>query len=390
MSVNTGLLDARGTAQILYTLTCRFRAVEFADYCSIAEEIVLRDTILLAGKVDKLPRHLQSVLKPLIDEGIFVPLRQSYSIPSLIDDIDFLDATQLAIAQGLTEATPQDATYEASRLLGAEAATGLVATPLLRQLQHYGIVRRPYLENTVWDLASQYRRVSEAAGALRQRHRYFPALPMISIPPIALVAIQRSRHYDQVLANVLQLRREFRPLRDSLREIEERLKAGEISPKEAVAVEAEWRTRWDGLSEKLNQPSRVQIARTSAPLLREGARFVTSLATKDYLGTIDTALNWLGPCLTGLGSMKMRPLHRPVANYLATTDQMMKSSVARIFEHDFMTLDGHMSAIAQHGSPWRKAIDSTPRASIPRLPDARSSREHWRQTNRPVVLRKTR
>src|SRR5262245_59441692 len=129
---NVGLFDARGVGQILHTLGSRFRAVEFADWCTIGEELVLRDSILLTGKIDRFPRHLRLALRPYLDSGVFKPLRQAFDVPKLAEDGPRVAATRSALEKGLTATTPEDATFEASRVLGAEAHTGIGATPLLR------------------------------------------------------------------------------------------------------------------------------------------------------------------------------------------------------------------------------------------------------------------
>lgn len=359
LSSNTGLLDARGTAQVLYSLSARFSAVEFADFCTIAEEIVLRDQIILVGKLDKLPKHLRLVLQPLIDAGVFVSLREAFSIPDLPTDPRQLRATAFAIERGLTTATVDDATYEARRLLGGEAHFGVVATPLLRQLQHFGLVRRPCVENTVWDLAAQYHKLSDAAYALRRHLQSIADLPQISIPPIALLAIQRSKTtFERVVHEVLELRDEFSRLRVHLREIEERLREGKLSPSQALELEAAWRQRWEGLAEKLGASGRMAIARTSVPLLRDGIKIVKGVVTQDVADVVAATVAWIGPGVEALGSMQIRPVRRSVSNYLTTSDQDLVRAVARIFDTDFVRLDGDMRALAyQAGSPWRLAID---------------------------------
>lgn len=190
LSSNTGLLDARGTAQILTSLSARFTAVEFADFCTVAEEVTLRDQIVLVGKLDRLPREQRAALRPLFDAGVFVSFGEAFSIPELPMEGRQLRATEHAIEYGLTTASADDATFEARRILGGEAHFKIPATPLLRHLQHFGLVKRPLVENTVWDLAAQYKQLADRAQALRSRMQMLSGLPQISVPPIALRAIQ--------------------------------------------------------------------------------------------------------------------------------------------------------------------------------------------------------
>lgn len=360
LNSNIGLLDARGTAQIFYSLSAQFSAVEFADFCTVAEEIVLRDQIVLVGKFDRLPRHLRRVLQPLLDAGVFISSHEAFSIPDLPADPKQLKATAWAIESGLTTTTVADATFEARRMLGGEAHFGVVATPLLRQLQHFGLVRRPCVENTVWDLATQYHKLASAASDLRRRMQSLADLPQISVPPIALMAIQRSgTTFERVIYEVLELRSEFSSLRQHLHDIEAQLRDGNMAPEDAAELEGAWRYRWECLAEKLGATNRMAIARTSIPLLKDGIRITKGLLASDTLDAVATAIGWLGPGLQALGSMQIRPVRRSVSNYLATSDQELIRAVARIFDADFVRLDRDMRTLAyQAGSPWRLAVDS--------------------------------
>lgn len=357
---NTALLDARGTAQILHNLSLRFTAVEFADFCTVAEEIVLRDQIMLVGKLQKLPRHLYLALKPLLDAGVFVPVTEPFSVPELPTDPRQLRATKMAIERGLTSATLEDAAFEAARLMGGEARYGVVATPLLRQLQHFGLVRRPCVENTIWDLAAQYRVLSEAATNSRRRLQSCANLPQISVPPIALRAIQRSKTFEQATQAVLELRDEFGALRAAQREIEERMREGRLSPREALDLQTAWRERWERMVQKIGSAGRMAMAQTSIPLLKEGIRIVKSITSQDVTDVVAATIGWIGPGVDALGALQLRPIHRSVSNYLSTSDRELLRAVARIFETDFVRLDSDMKALAyQPDNPWRLASDIT-------------------------------
>jgi hypothetical protein len=353
---NVGLLDARGTAQVLYTLSIRFRAVEFADWCTIAEEIVLRDYIILVGKLDRLPRHLQLVLEPYIQAGIFRPLREAFSVPRLPADPIRLQATQDAITQGLTETTAEDATFEASRLLGAEARTGAPATQLLRHMQHFGLVRRPKVETMIWDLAGQYRKLSDALLDVRRRYRQFAGLPTISIPPIALLGVSRCRHFDELFSAVLQLRDDFASLRRKMSELQEQLVSDRLTPGEALRVESIWRKRWQALAENFGTSNSLALAYTSMPLLLDGAKIAISAAKYDIFSTVHAAISAIGHGVSALGSLQLRPVHKPVSNYMRTRDPEIRRAVARIFQYDFVKLDTEMHLLAtQPGNPWMLA-----------------------------------
>ena len=358
---NTGLLDARGTAQILHSLSARYSAVEFADFCTVVEEIIIRDGIVVVGKLDRLHKHLRLALEPLFDAGVFIRPGEAFHTPDLPSDPRQLRASALAIERGLTTATVEDATFEARRLLGGEAHYGVVATPLLRQLQHFGLVRRPAVENTVWDLAAQYHKLSMDALALRSHFQSCAGLPQISLPPVALRAIQRSKTFEGIIPEVLQLRREFAPLRNHLRDIEDRLREGRLTPSQAVELESAWRLKWQRVADNMGpSTNRMALARTSLPLLKDGLKIVKSIVSQDAMDLVATTVGWIGPGFEALGALQLRPIHRSVSNYLNTTDQELVRAVARIFETDFVRLDADMRSLAnQQGSPWRLALDNS-------------------------------
>lgn len=361
-SSNTGLLDGRGTGQILSSLSARFSAVEFADFCTVSEEIVLRDQVLIVGKLDKLPRPLRLALRPLFDAKVFFSLAEAFHVPELPSDLRQLNATVWAIERGFTTTSAQDATYEARRLLGGEAHFGIPATPLLRQLQHFGLVQRPCIENTVWDLAAQYHRLAGRAEGVRRHLQSVAALPHVSLPPIALRAMQRSKTFEGVIAEVLQLRQEFAPLREHLRDIEDRIRDGRMSPADALELESAWRSRWDRLAEKLDASNgRMAIARTSLPLLKNGIEIVRGAVDKSPVDVLTAVASWIGPGCDALGGLQVRPVHRSVSNYLKTTNQDMLRAVARIFATDFVRIDSDMRSLAnQQGNPWRLALEAAP------------------------------
>ena len=215
---------------------------------------------------------------------MFIRPGEAFHTPDLPSDPRQLRASALAIERGLTTATVEDATFEARRLLGGEAHYGVVATPLLRQLQHFGLVRRPAVENTVWDLAAQYHKLSMDALALRSHFQSCAGLPQISLPPVALRAIQRSKTFEGIIPEVLQLRREFAPLRNHLRDIEDRLREGRLTPSQAVELESAWRLKWQRVADNMGpSTNRMALARTSLPLLKDGLKIVKSIVSQDAM-----------------------------------------------------------------------------------------------------------
>ena len=209
--INVGLADLSGVAKIFYHLRYRFYPVEFADLCTIIDEIVLRDHIVLVGKTETTPKRYLDAIEPLIAADVFrllaEPVRPQRVAPP---SAPLLTAARAAAASGLTMADVADADLEVTRLLGAEAKLHLPATVLLRNLHNFGVNRRPKFEHTVVDLVQRNRRLAADARALHaeiQRHgppvRGFVHL---DVPPVALAVFKSAASFEQVIERILDLR----------------------------------------------------------------------------------------------------------------------------------------------------------------------------------------
>lgn len=354
---NVGLADGRGIACTLDTLSSQFRAVEFADLCTLIEEIVLREHIVLTGRPDRFPAALQLALKPFVDAGVFLSFGKQHPIAKLPYDENQLLASARVLSMGLSVVTPDDARYEVSRLLGAEEVSGGTALPLLRNLQHFGLMQRPRFENFVWDLAGRYRTWSEAAQRYRDHHQKLAGLPVMGIPPIALEVISRSRDIYDVCNQTLEMRDEVAHLRRLTTELEEKLRSGRLSPADAMAVERSWRERWDRALGSTQSMARLSFARTSVPLLQNGTKIVSAYSASDPVPALEVIGGLIKSLPAALGYMQLRPIHRSVSNYMRTTDEKMKRSVAKLFKEDLVRIDGDMTLLATtRATPWRPAL----------------------------------
>jgi hypothetical protein len=207
LSPNLGLLDARATGRTLCELHRHFLAVDFFDLCSMIEEIVLRERIILVGKFGKLPRDYRAALQPLIDAHVFeicierVALKKLHTVaPTLIA------AGKLAHESGLTSSTVSDADFEVTRLLAAEIDLRVPTIPLLRHLHNYGFTRRPAVDHAVCDLSGRFGDIhSMAEERLRFEARRL-RVPHISVPPIALEVVQNARRMDRLVTAILEKR----------------------------------------------------------------------------------------------------------------------------------------------------------------------------------------
>lgn len=356
---NVGLADGRGIASTLDTLSFRFRAVEFADLCTIIEEIVLRERIIITGQIDRFkPQHRQA-LAPLLDAGVLVPYGRPHPLAKLPYDENQLRASARVLGMGLSMVSPEDARFEVSRLLGAEQASGGIALPLLRNLQHYGLLQRPRFENHVWDLAGRYRTLSEVAQRYRDHHQRLKQLPTMGIPPLALEVIGRCKSVNDICAETLQMRDDLARLRRLMTELEENLCSDRLSPADAIAIEKLWRERWDREVAATEHMGRMALARTCLPLISHGPKIVAAYTSSDPIPALEVLSDLIQRLPPALGFMQLRPLHRPVSNYMQMTDEDMRRAVATLWREDLIRIDDDMRRLAHtRSTPWRLALAS--------------------------------
>lgn len=358
---NVGLADLSGVSKIFYHLRQRFYPVEFADLCTLIDEIVLREHIVLVGNVETTPGRYIKAIQPLIDAKVFQILAEPFRpIRTEISSAALLAAAQAAGRDGLTAAMVQDADLEVTRLLGAEAKFGRPATVLLRNLHNFGVNRRPKFEHGVIDLVQRNRRLADDARALHaeiQRN----GVPVrgfvhLDVPPLALAVLKNSASFEQVIERILDMRDMASVLRHDTSVLIERLS----NPATTVEMHAElirnwekkWRKSWDSaIAEK------IFICNTSTAFLAKGAELVRSL------GDIQS---WSDAALKGIALFRdvreatsidaLRPVHTPVRNYLLSSRGEMKAVVSRVFEKDPQVIDTLMKRLAAPNSLWRKAF----------------------------------
>ena len=68
---NVGLADLSGVAKVFYHLRYGFYPVEFADLCTLIDEIILREHIILVGKLETTPPQYLDAIAQLRQAGVF-------------------------------------------------------------------------------------------------------------------------------------------------------------------------------------------------------------------------------------------------------------------------------------------------------------------------------
>ncbi|MBY0562435.1 hypothetical protein, partial [Hyphomicrobium sp.] len=246
---NVGLADLSGVSKIFYHLRQRFYPVEFADLCTLIDEIVLRDHIVLVGKTETTPKHYLAAIQPLIDEGVFHVLTEPFRpVRTEASSTAMRAAAQAAGRDMLTAASIEDADLEVTRLLGAEAKFGRPATVLLRNLHNFGVNRRPKFEHGIIDLVHRNRRLADDARTLHTeiQRNGVPArgLVKLDVPPLALNVLKNSASFEQVIERLLDMRDTASELRYDTSVLVERLSNPATTLDQQADLTRKWEMKW--------------------------------------------------------------------------------------------------------------------------------------------------
>lgn len=358
---NAGLADLSGVSKIFYHLRQRFYPVEFADLCTLIDDIVLRDHVVLVGKTETTPKHYMAAIQPLIDEGVFRILAEPFR-PARTETSSaaMRAAAQAAGRDMLTAASVEDADLEVTRLLGAEAKFGRPATVLLRNLHNFGVNRRPKFEHGIIDLVHRNRRLADDARALHieiQRNGV-PARGFVKldVPPLALTVLKNSASFEQVIERLLDMRDTASELRHDTSVLFERLSNPATTLDRQAELtrkwEKKWRKSWDDAV-----ADRMFICNTSTAMLSKGFELVKSLGDiRSWPDAVLKGIAVVGDVREATSIDALRSVHTPVRNYLLTSRGQMRAVVSRVFEKDPAVVDALMARLAAPNSLWRKAF----------------------------------
>ena len=353
--MNVGLLDARGTGSIFYSLRQKFTAVEFFDLCSVIEEFVLREKVVIVGKYNNLPRALKDPLIPFVRAGIIEINWQPTQILNVPDPTPQLLSLALkAERDGLYSSTLIDAKYEVTRVLGAEIDLKLPTTPLLRNLMYFGVSRRPHVDHAVCDLKGQYDKLSGNLDNVRWNFSKSAGIKYLSVPPIALECLQRANSFDQLCERILDARDNYAHLRNMMVELSNILSDPNINLEKYVKVVGRWEDRW----RKMTEPSSFTLGWgvSAQTLLVQGAKITAALKTGHYRSLIEPLFKAFQHCFSEKEERLFRPLHTSVQNYLRSSGDEIAQSISNVFDIAPSIAATQMSAVAcADTSLWRAA-----------------------------------
>jgi hypothetical protein len=355
-SPNLGLLDARATGRTFAELRSVFLPVGFLDLCSMIEEMVLREKIVLVGKYEKLPRQYRDALKQFVDEHVFEICVERLTIRKLsAASPKLLSASVQVPSPGCRAQPAPNANFEVPRLLAAEQRLRIPTIALLRHLHNSGCTRRPHIDHVACDLSPRFAQLRSIAEERLRAEALRVRIAHISMPPIALEVMQRSRTFDAMPEEILEVRRKYQPLRRELSNLSEQL----ISPRLGYeAYTRKVRSLDLGWAAVANQAINCEmgVGLTALSMLNDGADMLRQLATLDIADAAPKLARIIDGARTPSGHLMFRPVHRSVRNYLRTGQLGKADAVGQLFEIDPQLARRRLAALGDTTSVWHEAM----------------------------------
>lgn len=347
------LVDMRGFARTLNSVHGNFGIVEFLDFCTAIEAIVLHDQLKMVAQspeeaaldgqifTDSLDQLEKANV--LADEFLYVPrpapdprLRRYGSRNFKISDEQMEAGEQMEVRPPFMQSSLEDAYLEAALLVDAERIANVSALSLRRYSAFYEPEARAREEHTVCDLSTQYANLSRNLQATRTRTR-FPLAPYILayIPPLPILALRRAQSRSKILEVALELRDEYSTLRNSLRQLREDLADSHVAPLKKLRVAKSWAKSWATL-DRFDHASAISLGSTSFEYL-DVDKSVDGETLDFNLSKLFSRLLTQG--VTQFYKWRVRILHSSATRYLSTPDSAVYAEINRLFDYDLSKKD---------------------------------------------------
>lgn len=342
--LNEALVDYSGIGKTVNDLLARFSILQFLDFCSLVEGIVLYDRLIMVGGInsvvggpnDNVEDRWNEGLKTFLDENVIVKEKQR-SRPLNIGNKPERNQINRDSSYKLGF-TLVDAWYETGRLLGAEKLYRKPSLPLLRQKPFYEKSAHVIEDHSVCDLFGKYCNLKDVLSKIR-KSSILPTVQYISvpIPPLPLLVIQRSNSVYDLLRSTLEVRHEYSKLRMSLSSLRQTLADLTIPPNEKMKAIASWSNAWVTLNKYENQASFFEMATASNNML-DVAKSLDGIGLDSFKWSKIIEV-MIGKFEKTFYEWKIRQLHKSAKHYLSIPESMFASEIKRLFGYQVTNAD---------------------------------------------------
>jgi len=327
----------------LYQERDLFHALQF---CSLAEQLVLRDEVTITTiEDDQPPTNDETEGRNLVKEmlaGWQAAGVVSYETISSETARTPKQQDPFAVnISALPEIKPENTidadnnafgsiVLQAGNALHAERAFERPASLMPLQLIFYEISANVRADHSVCDLTGHYSSLSSSVVAMRQQVRINPsAYVTVPLPPIGYEVFSQTRSFDNVFSSTLTVREEFTELRTRLGQLQQLLDDPSVSLKDKVRHRAKWKNAWESIHSRYGDGGEMKLASTSQAIYR---------MAPDIPGTIGlNPSSWVS-LLTKIveympelwGHWRLRALHRTFEHYVNSPDRELGRAISNL------------------------------------------------------------
>ena len=311
--------------------------ITILDFLSLSESIVLNDEIIVveAGLGYGVSRNRSPKNEGKCNEGwheLISPLAEAGVIANKP-----VKATAARIGgdslQSQGDQFEQDAWFESSRLIGAEAMFKVPATSMIRQREVYEKYSSARIHHEVTNLVGKYHGLKSALEQYRENISPSGYI-LLPVPPISLQILHNAQNREQLITRLLEIRDEYSGLRDALSSLRQDLADPSLTPEKKGQLIGKWIQSWETLTKYKNCTGAIEVGNTTTGMLRntelrkEVATSALSLTTKGLISEL------LEQGRESVASWRVRVLHRTAKQYLCTSDRQILTEIERIFHSD--------------------------------------------------------
>lgn len=339
--ISKALVDWSGFGKTIGDVQGSFSLLEFLDYCTVLEGLILYDELVPVGK--QLEGKWEEEIQLLYAAGV-LSKQNVNSKPANVGprpDNQFGRPPHGEI--DVARSNIVDSWYETGRLIGAEKSTGISALPLLRQRNTYEKFATVKEEHTFCNLIAQHKDLSHALQELRRQSRlYMEPYYVVPIPPIPLMVLERSSSKKGFLNSALEIRDEFTSLRLALTELRDLLNNPDVSLSEKSKYRLSWEKTWGTLGKYKDSAFSFDLADASKNKINiERSLDGIGLDSLSLTKIIEKAISETGELLR---RKRIRILHKAAKNYITASDGDINRHIRKFYnrevtEQDFKRLE---------------------------------------------------
>lgn len=339
--ISKALVDWSGFGKTIGDVQGGFSLLEFLDYCTVLEGIILYDELVPVGK--RLQDKWEEEIELLQANGV-LSKEEVNSKPANVgpkpDDRNRIQNHRISV--DVARSGLIDSWYETGRLIGAEKESGISSLPLLRQRSTYEKYASVKEEHTFCNLIAQHKDLSHALQELR-RYSRLAIVPyyIVPIPPVPLMVLERSKRKEDFLKSALEVRDEFSALRVALTELRELLDSPDESLSNKIKYRSSWEKTWGTLGKYKDSSFSFDLADASKDKINI-ERSLDGIGL-DSLGLTKIVEKSIAEATELFRRKRIRVLHKAAKNYIVASDGHINRQIRRFYnsevnERDFKDL----------------------------------------------------